>query len=168
MEWQTSPLAVQGQQGRHQIPGGSVPGREPEPLDVILGLSRLCPGRPGGDNQSSLAGRAVPRGWNRAIRFARGAGGHMAALQVAGQARKYRVARLVSAHIGVPRCVIDAGYRPPFGNGASRASSSVPGRAQIDSFGAGRIGSALLAAIMLLIHGGGAGPDACPGTPRRP
>jgi len=55
-------------------------------------------------------------GWNRAIRFARGAGGHMAALQVAAQARAHRVARLVFAHIGRPSLrAIDAGYRLPFG-----------------------------------------------------
>ncbi|MGO8896153.1 MAG: hypothetical protein ACLQB1_41590 [Streptosporangiaceae bacterium] len=55
-------------------------------------------------------------GWNRAIRFARGAGGHMAALQVAEQAREHRVARLVFAHIGRPSLrAIDAGYRLPFG-----------------------------------------------------
>src|ERR671923_15426 len=55
-------------------------------------------------------------GWNRPIRFARGAGGHMAALQVAEQAREHRVARLVFAHIGRPSLrAIDAGYRLPFG-----------------------------------------------------
>ena len=94
-------------------------------------------------------------GWNRAIRFARGAGGHMAALQVAEQARAHQVARLVFAHIGRPSLrAIDAGYRLPFGewgqpgrtyqlpphtHGAARhapvtgaaASSSLPRRAQI-------------------------------------
>jgi hypothetical protein len=55
-------------------------------------------------------------GWNRAIRFARGAGGHMAALQIAEQAREHRVARLVFAHIGRPSLrAIDAGCRLPFG-----------------------------------------------------
>lgn len=55
-------------------------------------------------------------GWNRPIRFAGGAGGHMAALQVAEQAREHRVARLVFAHIGRPSLrAIDAGYRLPFG-----------------------------------------------------
>jgi hypothetical protein len=54
--------------------------------------------------------------WNRPIRFARGAGGHMAALDVAGQARQHRVKRLVFAHIGRPSLrAIDAGYRLPFG-----------------------------------------------------
>ena len=62
-------------------------------------------------------------GWNRAIRFAGGAGGHMAALQVAEQAREHRVGRLVFAHIGRPSLrAIDAGYRLPFGEWG------VPGR----------------------------------------
>lgn len=55
-------------------------------------------------------------GWNRAIRFAHGAGGHMPVLQVAGQAREHQVGRLVFAHIGRPSLrAIDAGYGPPFG-----------------------------------------------------
>ena len=55
-------------------------------------------------------------GWDRPIRFAGGVGGHMAALQVAEQARAHRVARLVFAHIGRPSLrAIDAGRRPPFG-----------------------------------------------------
>jgi len=55
-------------------------------------------------------------GWNRPIRFARGAGGHMAAPQIAEQAREHRVTRLVFAHIGRPSLrAIDAGYRLPFG-----------------------------------------------------
>jgi Beta-lactamase superfamily domain len=55
-------------------------------------------------------------GWNRAIRFAGGAGGHLSALQVAEQARQHQVGRLVFAHIGRPSLrAIDAGYRLPFG-----------------------------------------------------
>jgi hypothetical protein len=42
-------------------------------------------------------------GWNRPIRFAHGAGGHMAALEAAGQARQYQVKRLVGSR-PVPRC----------------------------------------------------------------
>ena len=62
-------------------------------------------------------------GWNRPIRFAHGAGGHMAALDVAGQARQHRVKRLVFAHIGRPSLrAIDAGCRLPFGEWG------VPGR----------------------------------------
>lgn len=59
---------------------------------------------------------AEAAGWDRPIRFARGAGGHMAALQVAGQARQHRIGRLVFAHIGRPSLrAIDAGHVPPFG-----------------------------------------------------
>jgi hypothetical protein len=55
-------------------------------------------------------------GWNRPIRFAGGAGGHMSALQVAEQAREHQVARLVFAHIGRPALrAMDAGCRLPFG-----------------------------------------------------
>lgn len=55
-------------------------------------------------------------GWSRPIRFARGTGGHMAALDVAGQARRQRVGRLVLAHIGRPSLrAIDAGLPLPFG-----------------------------------------------------
>jgi len=62
-------------------------------------------------------------GWNRPIRFAHGAGGHIAALDVAGQARQHQVKRLVFAHIGRPSLrAIDAGYRLPFGEWG------VPGR----------------------------------------
>jgi Beta-lactamase superfamily domain len=55
-------------------------------------------------------------GWNRAIRFAHGTGGHMPTLQVAERAREHRVARLVFAHIGRPSLhALDAGCRLPFG-----------------------------------------------------
>jgi hypothetical protein len=55
-------------------------------------------------------------GWNRPIRFAHGVGGHMAALDVATQAREHRVKRLVFAHIGRPSLrAIDAGSALPFG-----------------------------------------------------
>lgn len=55
-------------------------------------------------------------GWNRPIRFAGQVGGHMAALDVADQARQRGVRRLVFAHIGRPSLrAIDAGYTLPFG-----------------------------------------------------
>lgn len=55
-------------------------------------------------------------GWARPIRFARGAGGHAAALAVAVQAQAQHVRRLVFAHIGRPTiAAIDAGRVPPFG-----------------------------------------------------
>lgn len=59
---------------------------------------------------------AEAAGWNRPIRFARGAGGHAAALQVAREAREHGVRKLVFAHIGRPTIkALDAGLRPPFG-----------------------------------------------------
>jgi Beta-lactamase superfamily domain len=55
-------------------------------------------------------------GWARPIRFAHGAGGHAAALDVAQQAARQGVRRLVFAHIGRPTiAAIDAGHLPPFG-----------------------------------------------------
>jgi hypothetical protein len=55
-------------------------------------------------------------GWNRPVRFAGRVGGHMAALDVADQARQSGVRRLVFAHIGRPSLrAIDAGFTPPFG-----------------------------------------------------
>jgi hypothetical protein len=59
---------------------------------------------------------AEAAGWNRPIRFAGGAGGHMAAVEVAAVAQAHRVRRLVLAHIGRPTVrAIDRGERPPFG-----------------------------------------------------
>jgi hypothetical protein len=55
-------------------------------------------------------------GWSRPIRFARGIGGHAGALDVAEQARRHHVRRLVFAHIGRPTIrAVDAGGTPPFG-----------------------------------------------------
>lgn len=55
-------------------------------------------------------------GWARPIRFARGVGGHAAALEVAEQAVRLRVRRLVLAHIGRPTiAALDAGLKPPYG-----------------------------------------------------
>jgi hypothetical protein len=55
-------------------------------------------------------------GWARPIRFRGGVGGHAAALDVAEQARRRGVRRLVLAHIGRPTIrAIDAGLTPPFG-----------------------------------------------------
>jgi hypothetical protein len=59
---------------------------------------------------------AEAAGWNRPIRFARGAGGHAAVLQVAREAREHRVGRLVFAHVGRSTIkALDTGVRPPFG-----------------------------------------------------
>ena len=59
---------------------------------------------------------AEAAGWARPIRFARGTGGHSAAVAVSEVARRRGVRRLVFAHIGRPTIrAIDAGDRPPFG-----------------------------------------------------
>jgi hypothetical protein len=59
---------------------------------------------------------AEAAGWARPIRFARGAGGHAPALEVAGQAVQHGVRRLVFAHIGRPTITaLDKGLVPPFG-----------------------------------------------------
>jgi hypothetical protein len=61
-----------------------------------------------------MFGEAV--GWDRPIRFARGTGGHMSALEVSAQAREHQIHRLVFAHIGRPALrAIDAGESAPFG-----------------------------------------------------
>lgn len=68
-------------------------------------------------------------GWNRAIRFAGGVGGHASALDVAAEARRRRVRRLVFAHIGRPTIrAIDAGERPPFGEFGSDGARYHPRR----------------------------------------
>ncbi len=54
-------------------------------------------------------------GWSRPIRFAGGVGGHAAALDVAEEARRRGVGRLVFAHVGRPTIrAIEAGEEPPF------------------------------------------------------
>lgn len=59
---------------------------------------------------------AEAAGWARPIRFARGTGGHAPALEVAEQAARHGVRRLVFAHIGRPAiAALDAGHVPPFG-----------------------------------------------------
>ena len=66
---------------------------------------------------------AEAAGWARPIRFAKGAGGHAPALEVAAQAARHGVRRLVFAHIGRPAiAALDAGLVPPFGEiGAEKA-----------------------------------------------
>jgi hypothetical protein len=59
---------------------------------------------------------AEAAGWTRPIRFARGAGGHAAAVDVAVEAQRQGVRRLVFAHIGRPTIhALDRGEQPPFG-----------------------------------------------------
>lgn len=55
-------------------------------------------------------------GWSRPIRFAAGAGGHAAVLDVARIARRAKVKRLVFAHVGRPTIrALDRGETMPFG-----------------------------------------------------
>lgn len=59
---------------------------------------------------------AEAAGWTRPIRFRGGVGGHACVDQVARDARKHKVKRLVFTHIGRPTIkAIDAGERPGFG-----------------------------------------------------
>jgi hypothetical protein len=59
---------------------------------------------------------AEAAGWSHPIRFAGGAGGHAAALDVARSARRAKVKRLVFAHVGRPTLrALDAGASFPFG-----------------------------------------------------
>ncbi|MGH9882966.1 MAG: hypothetical protein ACRD6N_16130 [Pyrinomonadaceae bacterium] len=54
--------------------------------------------------------------WNRPIYFRGGVGGHACVLDVAREAQKLGVKRLIFAHIGRPTIkAIDAGKRAPFG-----------------------------------------------------
>nr|WP_206439635.1 MBL fold metallo-hydrolase [Streptomyces scabichelini] len=54
--------------------------------------------------------------WDRPIRFRGGVGGHMCVRDVAEQAARHGVRRLVYAHIGRPTIrAIDAGLKPPTG-----------------------------------------------------
>lgn len=54
--------------------------------------------------------------WKRPIRFAGGAGGHAAALDVAHRAQDFGVGRLVLAHMGRPTIrALDSGETLPFG-----------------------------------------------------
>ncbi|HEY7648193.1 MAG TPA: hypothetical protein VID04_04245, partial [Methylomirabilota bacterium] len=63
---------------------------------------------------------AEAAGWDRPIRFARGVGGHLDALRVAGVARDHGVKRLVFAHLGRPTLrALDRGEKPPFGEFAA-------------------------------------------------
>ncbi|MFW6090541.1 MAG: hypothetical protein ACODAF_01620 [Actinomycetota bacterium] len=55
-------------------------------------------------------------GWNRPIRFRGGVGGHACVLDIAEEARRRGVRRLVFAHIGRPSIrAQDAGLDPPYG-----------------------------------------------------
>ncbi|HET6671668.1 MAG TPA: MBL fold metallo-hydrolase [Pyrinomonadaceae bacterium] len=59
---------------------------------------------------------AEAAGWTRSILFRGGVGGHACVEQVARDAEKYKVKKLVFAHIGRPTIkAINAGQRPSFG-----------------------------------------------------
>ena len=59
---------------------------------------------------------AEAAGWSRPIRFAKGVGGHAAALHVARSARRAKVKRLVFAHVGRPTIrALERGETFPFG-----------------------------------------------------
>ena len=59
---------------------------------------------------------AEAAGWARTTRFAKGTGGHAPALEVAEQAARHGVRRLVFAHVCRPAiAALDAGHVPPFG-----------------------------------------------------
>jgi hypothetical protein len=63
---------------------------------------------------------AEAAGWKRPIFFRGGVGGHASVNQVARDAIKYKVKRLVFTHIGRPSIkAIDAGERPVFGEFAA-------------------------------------------------
>ena len=72
---------------------------------------------------------AEAAGWARPIRFAKGAGGHASALNVAEQAGLQGVQRLVFAYIGRPTiAALDAGHVPPFGEIGVEGATYTAGR----------------------------------------
>ena len=74
---------------------------------------------------------AEAAGWARPIRFAKGAGGHAPALEVAEQAVRHRVRRLVFAHIGRPTITaLDTGHVPPFGEIGTEGATYTADRGQ--------------------------------------
>ena len=67
--------------------------------------------------------------WAHPIRFAKGAGGRAPVLEVAGQAVRHSVRRLVFAHIGRPTITaLDAGLVPPFGETGTEGAIYQPVR----------------------------------------
>jgi Beta-lactamase superfamily domain len=66
-------------------------------------------------------------GWDRPIRFAKGVGGHVAAVEMSEEARRRGVRRLVLAHIGRPTIrAMDAGKGPPFGTYGRDGATYLP------------------------------------------
>lgn len=68
--------------------------------------------------------------WSRPIWFAGKVGGHASALDVCAWAKRYRVKRLVLAHLGRPTLrALDAGATPPYGEiGREGAVYRLPAR----------------------------------------
>ena len=59
---------------------------------------------------------AEAAGWSRPILFRGGVGGHASVEQVASDAQKYKIKKLVFAHIGRPTIkAMDVGKLPVFG-----------------------------------------------------
>jgi Beta-lactamase superfamily domain len=76
---------------------------------------------------------AEAAGWARPIRFAKGAGGHAPALEVAEKALQHGVRRLVFAHIGRATIrALDSGHVPPFGEIGTEGAVYTTGRALPD------------------------------------
>ena len=73
---------------------------------------------------------AEAAGWDRPIRFRGGVGGHLPVVQVAAEARRHDVRRVVYAHLGRPALrAIDRGARPPFDEWGSPGDGyTLPGR----------------------------------------
>ncbi len=71
---------------------------------------------------------AEAAGWNRPIFFRGGVGGHASVKQVERDALKYKIKRLVFAHIGRPTIkAIDSGKHPVFGEfGTDRCIFKLP------------------------------------------
>jgi hypothetical protein len=68
-------------------------------------------------------------GWSRPIRFPGGVGGHACVLDVAAEAPRRRVRRLVFCHIGRPTIrAEDAGLHPPFGEMGHDGAMYLPRR----------------------------------------
>ena len=72
---------------------------------------------------------AEAAGWDHPIRFRGGVGGHASVAQVAAEAARRGVRRLVYAHIGRPSLrAMDAGLQPPFGEwGAEGRTYTIAG-----------------------------------------
>jgi hypothetical protein len=79
-------------------------------------------------------------GWRRQIRFAHGAGGHAAVLDVASDAQQRGVRRLAFAHIGRPTIrAMDRGERPSFGEFGREGQTYAPQHSDVQQVVEGAI-----------------------------